>query len=267
MGEPMVGGRLVRSRWAAIGAAVAVTLGFGGIVGARAALVATPGTLSAFEPLPPARILDTRTGLGVPQPGPLGAGEELVLTVHGAGGVPDDASSVVLNLTATGGTAPSFITAYPDGQARPEASVLNVQPGVDTPNMITATLGTDGRLRIYNNAGSVHVVADVAGYYHGHDHGAEPAWVRVDVNGTMVAGNLFSNIPRQSVGFYKSTTIGSFIDCGWTATVNADPVTSTARMAVVDRGAFPTDIEVFVYDANGALVDAGFTLVRVCPTG
>jgi len=50
-------GSLVRSRWAAIGAAVAVTLGGGGLIGVSA----TNGAgQSSYSPVTPVRILDTR---------------------------------------------------------------------------------------------------------------------------------------------------------------------------------------------------------------
>ena len=51
---------LVRSRWAAIGAAVAVTLGGGGLIGVSAA----SGDASSLKTVDPARILDTRVGTG-----------------------------------------------------------------------------------------------------------------------------------------------------------------------------------------------------------
>src|SRR5690348_7179670 len=98
---------LMRARWAAVGAAVAVTLGAGGLLAANA--VTATGTPSGFEPLSPARILDTRDGTGTGGVvAPVGPDQQIVLQVNGVGGVPADANSVVLNLTATSGTTPSF---------------------------------------------------------------------------------------------------------------------------------------------------------------
>ena len=74
------------------------------------------------------------------------ANSEIVLQVTGAGGVPSDATSVVLNMTSVDGTAASFVTVYPDGEARPNASALNVQPAIATPNMITVKLGSNGKV-------------------------------------------------------------------------------------------------------------------------
>ena len=50
-----------RSRWAAVGAAMAVAVGFGGLVtGSVAAPSSGPGSAGSFKPIAPVRILDTR---------------------------------------------------------------------------------------------------------------------------------------------------------------------------------------------------------------
>src|SRR6476469_6756476 len=55
---------LWRSRWAAIGAAVAVSIGGGGLFVANAA----SGPTSSVVTIDPVRILDTRTDVGLPGP-------------------------------------------------------------------------------------------------------------------------------------------------------------------------------------------------------
>lgn len=75
-----------------------------------------------------------------------------------------EAQAVALNLTSTGGTAPtSYVTVYPDGAARPLASNLNAIAGTDLANSAFVRLGPG--YRIYNNAGSVRILQDVAGYF------------------------------------------------------------------------------------------------------
>lgn len=121
-----------------------------------------PGT---FISLTPARVLDTRVGNGAPT-GAVGPGGTLHLQVGGRGGVPaNGAGSVELNLTATGPTTSTYLTAYPTGQPRPLASVLNVVAGQTKANLITVPLGTGGQVDLYNAAGRVNMVADVVGYY------------------------------------------------------------------------------------------------------
>jgi hypothetical protein len=74
-------------------------------------------------------------------------------------------SAVVLNVTATEPTDPTFVTVWPHGQARPLASNLNVSTGQTVPNLVIAKVGTNGEVALYNFAGSVQLVADVAGWF------------------------------------------------------------------------------------------------------
>jgi len=59
----------------------------------------------------------------------------------------------VLNFTATEAGAGTFLTVFPAGQARPDASNLNVVPGQDVPNLVVAKVGSNGNVTIYNNRG------------------------------------------------------------------------------------------------------------------
>jgi hypothetical protein len=79
--------------------------------------------------------------------------------------VPANATAVVLNVTATGPTASSFLTVYPDGTDKPLASNLNFVSGQTVPNLVTVQLGTDGGVTFFNNSGNVQVIADLAGYF------------------------------------------------------------------------------------------------------
>ena len=123
----------------------------------------TPG--AAFTPLPPSRLLDTRTGNGAPAQR-VPAGGTVLLQVAGRGAVPSTGvSAVVLNVTVTEPDAVSFLAAYPTGQARPVVSNLNYRAGDTVANVVVVKVGADGRVALYNNAGSAHVIADVAGWY------------------------------------------------------------------------------------------------------
>lgn len=118
---------------------------------------------SIFNGVAPARILDTRSSLGLP--GPLGQGQTGSLQVAGAGGVPASATAVVINLTAVGPSAPGFVTAWPAGQPRPTASDLNFAAGATVPNLVVVQLGSGGQVSLYNLAGTTDLVGDVFGYY------------------------------------------------------------------------------------------------------
>ena len=73
-------------------------------------------------------------------------------------------SAVVLSIPVTEPTASSFLTAWPNGDARPLASNLNYVAGQTVPNLVVVKVGTDGRVNLFNNAGATHLVADVAGW-------------------------------------------------------------------------------------------------------
>lgn len=130
----------------------------------------TAGGTGAFTQAP-ARILDTRTGVGAPL-GKVGAGQQIDLTVNGAGGVPSSAKAVVLNVTATNFVGPeTFITVFPSSASRPLSSNLNVSGSRSVPNLVVARVSDNGKVSLYNNLGSVDLVADVLGYYAVSDSG------------------------------------------------------------------------------------------------
>jgi hypothetical protein len=112
-----------------------------------------------FNPLHPTRILDTRTS------SPIGPNSSINLAVGGHFGVPTQASAIVANATVTQGTAQSFLTIYPEGTTRPMASNLNWVAGQTIANLVTVKLGTSNGITIFNAAGTVEVVLDLAGFY------------------------------------------------------------------------------------------------------
>jgi Fibronectin type III domain len=124
---------------------------------------AVPG-LGAYRPLPPARILDTRFGLGAPM-GQVGPGGRVDLQITGQGGIPSSGvSAVVLNVTVTGTNADSWLTVWPAGIPMPLASNLNWTAGKTVPNLVEVAVGTGGQVSLFNGRGLTDVIADVAGY-------------------------------------------------------------------------------------------------------
>jgi len=117
-----------------------------------------------FSPQSPYRILDSRIGTGgYGSKWGAGVARDLTLT-----GVPDDASAVVLNVTATNPTAATFVTLWPSGIPRPDpASNLNVVPGQTVPNLAIVGIGANRMVSLYNDAGSTDFVVDVVGWYGG----------------------------------------------------------------------------------------------------
>jgi outer membrane protein assembly factor BamB len=121
----------------------------------------SPAVPVAYNSLTPVRLLDMRSAGG-----PLGPGRSRNLTVTGlAPRAPAGATAVVINVTVTGTTAASFLTAYPSGNARPLASNLNWTRGRTVANLVEVPVGTGGAVTFYNQAGSTNVVADLEGYF------------------------------------------------------------------------------------------------------
>jgi hypothetical protein len=207
----------------------------------------------AYTPLAPTRLLDTRSALGVTTRTPVGAGQVINLQVTGRGGVPAaGATAVVLNITVVGPTAGGFVTLYPTGAARPTASSVNFNAGFTGANLVTVTLGTGGKVSIYNKAGNTHVLADVMGYYHGATSTAatgyggysaiEPTRMldsRDPLAGALPPGAWYttgldfggpdvnSHIKGYAVNVTATGTVGSGFFTAWNGDGNAIPNTST----------------------------------------
>ena len=125
------------------------------------AAVTVPG---AFVSLAPARVLDTRVGVGAVKAMVAGHGT-VHLQVGGVGGVPAaGVSAVVLNVTVTNPASGGFITVYPDGGVRPTASNLNLVRGQTIPNLVVVPVGAGGKVALYNGTGgALDLIADVVG--------------------------------------------------------------------------------------------------------
>jgi surface antigen len=122
----------------------------------------------SFHPADPVRVLDTRPASVVgPKSGSLTAGEVVDLAVAGTGGVPADASAVVLNVTAVAPSTSTDIRVYPagGGSAFPNVSNLNAVAGLTVPNLVVVKVGEGGKVRFRNSSGSVFLLADLAGWF------------------------------------------------------------------------------------------------------
>jgi SpoIID/LytB domain protein len=125
-----------------------------------------PAVAAKFEPVVPARLLDTRDGTGT-SVGAIALAADCTqpLQVVGVGGVPGTGvSAVAVNVTATQAETPGFLTVYPCGQNRPDTSTVNYSPGQNVANMAQVQVGTNGQICIYTLS-KVHVVVDVLGWY------------------------------------------------------------------------------------------------------
>ncbi|WP_298460185.1 hypothetical protein [uncultured Cellulomonas sp.] len=120
-----------------------------------------------FVAVDPVRVLDTRDGTGGHR-GALGPGASLAMDPGGPGQVvPRGVRAVLLNVTATEPTAVTHVRVWPAGDPMTGTSSLNVVPGQTRPNQVVVPVGEDGRVSLYNNLGTTHLVADLQGYYVG----------------------------------------------------------------------------------------------------
>ncbi|WP_063764174.1 right-handed parallel beta-helix repeat-containing protein [Kitasatospora purpeofusca] len=119
-----------------------------------------------FHPLSPSRLLDTREAVGVPGTEAVPAGGTVDLQVAGLAGAPlDGVTAVTMNVTMTDPTEDGHLRVYPHGTALPQTSSLNWTAGRTVPNLVTVPV-KDGKVSFYNSSGgTVHVIADLAGYY------------------------------------------------------------------------------------------------------
>ncbi|MEU2626081.1 right-handed parallel beta-helix repeat-containing protein [Kitasatospora sp. NPDC007106] len=121
---------------------------------------------SLFTAAGPTRLLDTRSKIGVPTTTAVAPGGDVDLQVAGVAGVPaSGVTAVTMNVTVTDTAQAGFLTVYPHGDAVPNASNLNWTAGRTIPNLVTVPV-KDGKVSFHNSSGgTVHVVADLAGYY------------------------------------------------------------------------------------------------------
>jgi IPT/TIG domain len=134
---------------------------------------ATAGAL--FYSVPPTRICDTRTGSGTECAGkPLSKAFIEVIPVAGVIVVPAKGAltppiAVVANLTGVSGTAGTFFTLYPSDLSRPGTSDLNPSTNDVVANLAIVRIATTGGLlgdvNLYNAAGSINAILDVAGWF------------------------------------------------------------------------------------------------------
>jgi hypothetical protein len=124
----------------------------------------TDGGVS-FHPVTPVRIQDSRVppdqkGAYSTPWGPLTSRSVSTLT---GGAIPDGTVAIEQNVTVTNTTAQSFLSITPS-PGNPNTSVLNWTAGATVAHESTSELDADS-FSVYNNNGSVDVIADASGWY------------------------------------------------------------------------------------------------------
>ena len=204
----------------------------------------TPATdgIGLYNPISPVRALGT---LAVGRS--IAANSSLPVVVAGSSandGVPSTATAVVANLTAERATAPSFLTVYPAGAARPLASNLNFPKqarNVAIANRVTVEVGTSGQIEVYNHAGTVDVDVDVDGYYTGLGGTGS---VFVPITPVRVADTRTSSLVGAGTPIAPNTT-ESFLLAAAGSGIPAGTATAVAANFTVISGDAPGYLTVY----------------------
>jgi LPXTG-site transpeptidase (sortase) family protein len=215
---------------------------------------AVPAKASVFTPVPPARLVDTRKGLGATTPGDNGT---ITVQVTGQAGIPADATAVVLNVTATETTAPGFVTAYPAGQALPLASNLNPErPKQNLPNLVTVPVGVNGQVSVFTLT-KADILVDAFGYYRPAASARAGRYVPVgpvraydsrSARGPLTAGETVRVPLRNFIGADASAVVLNVTateaanDGYYTAFAAGAPRPETSNLNVVKGGTVPNQV-------------------------
>ena len=164
----------IRTRWAAVGAAVAITLGGGGIGITHA--VYSSGPKPIYISINPCRLVDLRPAPFTVGPRTAGIGPAETITFDGWGTVgnctlPTGTAGLALNVTAVSPSLATDLRLWAADGAVPVTSNLNPAPGQPpTPNAVNVGLSPSGQFKILNKFGTVSVIIDVVGVYDDHNH-------------------------------------------------------------------------------------------------
>jgi uncharacterized protein (DUF1501 family) len=128
-----------------------------------------------LTPVVPARLLDTRIGVGAARRR-IGSADRIDLQVTGRGGVPTTGvSAVVVNLTAVAPASSGFLAVGPAGEPAPPTSNVNFVQGQVVPNLVLCKIGRGGKVSITTRCEATDVVADVFAYVGTHGSGVRAA--------------------------------------------------------------------------------------------
>ncbi|HUQ90907.1 MAG TPA: hypothetical protein VM120_04435 [Bryobacteraceae bacterium] len=132
--------------------------------------VTQPGTTtsSRFVPVVPCRVADTRASsgfggtFGAPQL-PASSTRDFNIPFSSCG-IPSGVQAYSLNITVVPAGPLSFLTAYPAGQTRPNASTLNAFDGAVTSNAAIVPAGANGAISLFVTD-PTDVIIDINGYF------------------------------------------------------------------------------------------------------
>ncbi|WP_179266335.1 right-handed parallel beta-helix repeat-containing protein [Asanoa hainanensis] len=115
-----------------------------------------------YAAITPQRVLDTRSAVGAPDTTPLPSHGQLSFAIPG---VAATASAVVLNVAVTKPASSGSLGVMPSDKFWSVGTNLHFVANQTIANLVTVPVH-DGKVSLYNDsAGTVHVLADLVGYY------------------------------------------------------------------------------------------------------
>lgn len=249
---------------------------------------ARTATGDTYVPIPPLRILDSRTGSG-------GAenffwdGIPKAIDVAGLGTIPANAVAITGNLTVVLQGSGGYVSVGPTVSANPSSSTINFPGGEARANNLTLPLNADGDLMAVFKSNipdrGTGLILDVSGYFLSDDTGAtyEPITASRVLDsrfGVGLAGKFLVNEPRTfqvtgpggvpagAVAVTGNLTVVGQSKPGYvslTPTPQANPPTSTINFPVGDTRANGVTVPLSaagklsaVYKASGGSTDLIF---------
>ena len=196
----------------------------------------------------PQRLLETRSDQPSGQIGYAGAqpiaGQTIELKVTGVGPalVPDDATTVFLNVTATNSQRDGYVTVWPCGSPRPFASNLNPMVGLITHNLVAAKIGAGGKVCIFTNQ-ATDLIADLTSY-----HPAGSAYI--------------PHVPERLLETRMGQPTGQI---GYAGAKPGEGSTVTLKVTGVGTAKLPADTKAVLLNVTAVNSDvAGFVTVYPC---
>jgi trimeric autotransporter adhesin len=196
----------------------------------------------------PARVHDSRAASatvdGLEQGGGRVAANSITtVLVAGRAGLPKDARAAIVNVTADATDAAGFVTVFPCGTAKPNASNLNYPNGGTVAGLSVAKLGADGSVCVFTSA-AMQLIVDVTGY----------------------VPSTTTYLGREPSRFLDTRSAGATVD-GQSLGAGVRPADSTVEFVIPGRAGLSASTKTAVLNVTSTGSQAaGFLTVYPCGT-
>jgi hypothetical protein len=226
-----------------------------------------------YVPFSSARVvLDTRAGTGGVT-GARGANSTTSVPALGVSGIPSaGVSGLVLRVLVVTPSAAGYVTVYPDGVTRPNLSTVDFNASQTISNFAVVQPGADGKLAVYNQAGTTQVRIEVQGYFtsapSGTNGGEVPmtqvraidtlngvgtAKAKIPSGGTLTVSLLAGGVPATASAVSASVTVPTPTSAGSVTMVPTGTSSSAVTLIDYEDGINNTSGATIPLGANGAV--------------